>query len=105
MMTPPLQPLRIPAGWTVVFHDFREVDATPEAIAAMIVREDLLQLSHRSPARVVDVGWYGTGEDAAFTVVCIEPDFSGRTLESVRTRDRQVAVATVERFLATYSRQ
>ena len=35
-MTPPLQPLRIPAGWTVAFHDLREVDATPEAIAAMM---------------------------------------------------------------------
>ena len=104
-MTPPLQSLRIPAGWTVTFHDFREVDPTPEAIEAMIVREDLLQLSHAEPPRVVDVGWYGTGEDAAFTVVCAEPDFLGRTLESVRTRDRQLVVATVERFLATYSGQ
>jgi hypothetical protein len=105
-MTAPLQPLRIPAGWTVAYNDFREVEPSPEAFAADLLREDLLQLclSDSNPKRIVDLGWYGPLAEGGFTVVCVERDFHGKALETFRTRDRHAAVLAVERMLELYGR-
>ena len=100
---PPLQPLRIPAGWHVGYNDFREVDATPEAIQADLLREDLLQLVLDTPKRVVDLGWYG-GADGAFRAICCEPDFLGEILADVRCASRLEAVTTIEELLERFGR-
>lgn len=103
-MLHPLQPIRIPVGWTVSYNDFREVNPSSEAVEADLLREDLLQLTLDHPERIVDLGWYGSADDGAFGVVCVEPDFRGKTLASIRTRDRETAVAAVEEFLEQYGR-
>ncbi|MFO0586952.1 MAG: hypothetical protein U0441_05410 [Polyangiaceae bacterium] len=100
---PPLQPLRIPAGWHVSYNDFREVDPTPEAIEADLLREDLLQLVLNTPKRIVDLGWYG-GAEGTYGVICCEPDFLGKTLADVRCASRVEAVAAIEGMLERFGR-
>ncbi len=99
---PPLQPLRIPAGWLVEYNDLREADASPRSIEAAWLREDLLQLKHPRAGLLLDVGWYGDAESGEFAVYVQDGDFHGRCLHEFRSRDRLSVVAEVERLLRSY---
>lgn len=99
MEPPPLQPLRIPAGWVVEYNDLREADASPQSIDAAWLREDLLQLKHLRAGVLVDVGWYGDAESGEFAVYVQDGDFHGGRLHEFRSRDRLAVVAEIERLL------
>jgi hypothetical protein len=99
MEVPPLQPLRIPAGWVVQYNDLREADPSPQSIEALLLREDLLQLRHPKAGVLVDVGWYGDAESGEFAVYVQAGDFRGDCLHEFRSRERLVVVAEVERLL------
>ncbi len=99
-MEPPLQPLRIPAGWIVRYHDLREIDPSPEAFAGSWLREDLLQLINGESGVLVDVGWYPEGNsDGEFSVVVYRGDFRGERTHEYHTPSRLAMVAEVERLL------
>src|SRR4051812_626805 len=104
MGLPPLQPLRIPAGWVVEYNDLREADPSPQSIDASLLREDLLQLKHPGTGVLVDVGWYGDAESGEFAIFVQAGDFRGERLHESRSRDRLVVVAEVERLLLTPGR-
>jgi hypothetical protein len=104
MQLPPLQPLRIPAGWVVEYNDLREADASPLSIDAACLREDLLQLKHPRTGILVDIGWYGDAESGEFVVYVQDGDFRGRRLHEFRSRDRLSVVAEVERLLVSLGR-
>jgi hypothetical protein len=57
-----LQPLRIPAGWSVTFNEFRELDPEaildPDSTLWSYFREDMLQVEHAATSTMVDLGWY-----------------------------------------------
>lgn len=103
----PLQPLRIPSGWTVVYNDgFFEIDPLAEAIPAdkhvCYFKEDMLLLRHSHYNRLLDVGWYPSGdlEHGKYALHLHEGDMdTGRQLHEFRTRDRRALVAEVERLL------
>ena len=102
-MAPPLQPLRVPAGWTVQYHDLREIDPSPAAFADTLLREDLLQLKNRRTNVLVDVGWYLDGNpDGGYAVVVHRGDFQGEQLHEYRTPSRLSLVAEVERLLLSF---
>ena len=99
-MGPPLQPLRIPAGWAVLYHDLREIDPSPEAFAGSWLREDLLQLKNDRADVLVDVGWYPEGDpDGKYSVVMYRGDFRGQRMHEYHTPNRLPMVAEVERLL------
>ncbi len=62
----PLQPLRIPSGWTVEFNDgFYEIDPSAEVIPEdkhiWFFKEDMLLLTHNHYKRSLAVGWFPEG--------------------------------------------
>jgi hypothetical protein len=98
-----LQPLRIPTGWTVAYNDLHEID--PSDVAEddryTFLKEDLLQMKQEHFNRLLDVGWYPSGNlaDGAYGLVVYEGDFHGKLLFELRTADRAQLVAEVERLL------
>src|SRR5688572_29590038 len=102
----PLQPLRIPTGWTVVHNDgLYEIDPSAEAIPSdkrtWFFKEDMLQLKHDNCGRVLDVGWYPDGDlqRGEYTLVLHESDLTGPQIHEFRTRSRKTLVAEIERLL------
>ena len=102
MELPPLQPLRIPAGWMMLYNDFREADPSPQSIAGQVLRDDLLQIKHPRSDILIDVGWYGDADSGRFSISVQEGDFRGRCLHEFHSRDRPRVVAEVERLLLAY---
>jgi hypothetical protein len=103
-----LQPLRIPTGWTVAFNDgLYEVD--PDAVGEedryTFLKEDLLQMVHERFGRVLDVGWYPSGniEEGAYGLHVHEGDWDGKLLFRLSTRDRAELVKEIERLLQDIS--
>ena len=102
-----LQPLRIPAGWTVTYSKLHEIDPldVPDDGRYVFLDEDLLQMRHDRFNRLLDVGWYPPGNvaDGAYGLVVYEGDFNGRLLFEHRTPSRSQMVAEVERLLEEVS--
>lgn len=105
-MQPPLQPLRIPAGWLVQYNNgLYEIDPNPELIPEAdrwwIFKEDMLQLKHERYNRLLDVGWYPEGnlEEGHYGLVMYEGDFTGELLCEYQTSDRTALIAEIERLL------
>jgi hypothetical protein len=106
-MDVPLQPLRIPTGWSVTFNDgLYEIDPSPDAVPAdkhlWFFKEDMLQMQDPHHNRVLDVGWFPSGdlERGEYALHLHEGDWAtGRLLHDFRTRDRRALVAEVERIL------
>jgi hypothetical protein len=104
---PPLQPLRIPAGWKVTYSKLHEID--PALVSDddryWFLDEDLLQMRHDDYNRLLDVGWYPSGNiaEGAYGLVVYEGDFHGRLLFEHRTPSRSELVAEVERLLKEVS--
>ena len=98
-----LHPLRVPAGWEVSYNDFYEVDSAEvdESDRHAVLKEDLLQMKQERLNRLLDVGWYPSGNlaEGAYGLVVYEGDFSGGLLFELRTPDRSRLVAEVERLL------
>jgi hypothetical protein len=100
----PLQPLKVPAGWSIEYHDLRELD--PATGRELNFRDDLLQLVHQLSGCVVDVGWYPSGdmERGQFAVYVVRGDWA-TPLHEFRSRDRVRVVAEIERLLVEYGRE
>jgi hypothetical protein len=106
MMDIRLQPLRIPTGWLVAYNNgLFEVDPHPELVPVedrlWIFKEDMLQMKHERSNRLIDVGWYPSGdlEQGRYGLVVYEGDFRGKLLHELRTRDRSDLVAEIELIL------
>jgi hypothetical protein len=105
-MQPPLQPLRIPAGWLVQYNNgFYEIDPNPELIPELdrwwVFKEDMLQIRHERHNRLLDLGWYPEGnlEEGHYGLVMYEGDFTGELLQEFQTPSRTTLVTEIERLL------
>ena len=99
-----LQPLRIPSGWTVAFNDGLyaiDPDGIGEDDGGTCFREDMLQMTHEHFNRVLDVGWYPSGDlsEGNYGLHVHEGDWHGRLLFELHTRDRARLVSEIERLL------
>jgi hypothetical protein len=98
-----LQPLRIPSGWTITYTKLHEIDPpdVPDDDRYFFLDEDLLQIRHERYNRLLDVGWYPSGNvaEGAYGLIVYEGDFHGRLLFEHRTPSRSELVAEVERLL------
>jgi hypothetical protein len=102
----PLQPLRIPAGWTVVYNNgFYEVDPPGEEVPNddlwVIFKQDMLFLSHQRLNRIIDLGWYPEGDmqSGEYGLSVYEGDFTGRLLHEFFGTDRLKLVEEIESLL------
>jgi hypothetical protein len=109
-MDAPLQPLRIPTGWTVVFNDgLYEIDPVPEAIPEdehlCFFKEDMLLMLHADQKLHLDVGWFPSGDlvRGEYCLVLAESDSYDQPVREFRTRDRSTLIAEIERLLADVS--
>ena len=95
MLRPPtLQPLRIPAGWTVAYNEFTSSNAHDD------LKEDLLQLRHEIKNLLVDLGWYPEGDqNGSYLLLLFEGDFEGTCLAEFRSVNREEIVEVLERLL------
>ena len=108
-----LQPLRVPAGWTVEYNSaFYEVDPiaelVPEEDRWWVFKEDMLQMKHVRQNRLLDLGWGPEGdlERGHYKLVLYEGDFHGRLIHSfTESRDRLATVTEIERILDEVSRR
>ena len=78
------------------------VDAIPEDKHICFFKEDMLQLKHDHRNRLLDVGWFPSGDlqSGEYALHLHEGDWiMGRKLHEFRTRNRQALVAEIERLL------
>lgn len=93
------QPLRIPAGWTVTYNEFRVPDLSRED-GWMDLKGNLLQLRHDRRNRLLDLGWEPEGEPTGRYVMQVyEGDFTGRLLLKREAADLSEIVTLVEQAL------
>ncbi len=103
----PLQPLRIPTGWTVAYNDgLYEIDPSekliPEDKHMWFFKEDMLQLWNADRNLLLDVGWFPSGDlkCGEYALHLHRGDWvSGQKLHAFRTRSRLALVAEIERLL------
>ncbi len=99
-----LQPLRVPGGWHVMHNTFREPN--PDQMLKSVDRwdftEDLFQAVHSRFNRLIDLGWYPSGDlaNGSFLIVLYAGDFHGELLHQFRSRDHSEVTAEIERLLA-----
>lgn len=110
MKNPPLQPLRVSAGWLMAYNSaLYELDPDPVVIPVRdrwhFFKCDMLQLKHVRLNRLLDLGWSPEGdlEQGSYKLQLFEGDFNGTQLLEFRTRDRAALVAEIERIVAAVS--
>ncbi len=104
-----LQPLRIPAGWEVVFNKFLEVDIEDCSVDNenwLDFTEDItyLRRKNRKYNIGIDLGWYpDIDPQGAFHVkVILNENWENPVMEYI-TRERKKVVETIEDLLLRYS--
>ena len=108
--TPALQPLRIPTGWVIEWNLFLEVDPTFEVgdVRSIGFGEDLLQISNKKNAVLLDLGWYSSGDpEGEYRLVAIRKHTDedemrsswDRPLRALSSRLRVEIVQSVEDWL------
>ncbi|WP_437505446.1 RHS repeat domain-containing protein [Sorangium sp. So ce1099] len=97
----PLQSLRIPTGWSVVFNNLCEID--PSQIEARddarweYLEEDLLALRHEPLGATVNVGWYPSMDpDGSFKAELLIGDDWQSPLSTLETRSLSELIAWIE---------
>lgn len=94
-----LQPLRVPAGWTISYNHFHECDASdPDSDDYLI--EDLYQAFNEQHDQLLDIGWYGSMEEGSFGLTLVQHDFRGPELAKYNSRNRQEIVLMAEEWMA-----
>ena len=103
-----LQPLRIPAGWEIVFNKFMETDIEDyldNSDIWMDFTEDILYLKRKNRQYLIgiDLGWYPDMDPSgAFHIkVIVDENWSEPVREYV-TRKRKEAVHIIENLLLRY---
>lgn len=94
-----LQPLRVPAGWTISYNNFHECDASDPDSSDYLI-EDLYQAFNEQHDQLLDIGWYGSMEEGAFGLTLVQHDFRGPELAKYNSRNRQEIVLMAEEWMA-----
>ncbi len=103
-----LQPLRIPAGWEVVFNKFLEIDIEdwPEDDENWFdFTEDITYLRRKSRKHNIgiDLGWYpDIDPQGAFHVMVILDENWEKPVREYVTRERKEVVEIIEDLLLRY---
>lgn len=113
-----LQPLRIPAGWKIIFNDFfalnpaQYTDYDTDFWENFV--EDMLYIVYEQSYKkdkttytkkiAVDLGWYPEMDvNGEFALYVIKDDDWNCPLAEFRSRNQEEIVETIEAFLKKYS--
>jgi hypothetical protein len=112
----PLQPLRIPTGWSIRWNDFCALDPAtiPDADSPLwlYLHEDMLQIENTQTSTIIDLGWYPDGDAAgAFRALVIQRYGDAERdrrawdtpLATHTSRSLHEAVAQLETWLLQYT--
>src|SRR5258705_2985476 len=113
---PPLQPLRIPSGWSVKWNKFYDVEPKFKSYDQLswCFDEDMLYIINDWLQVAVDLGWYPSFKSpGSFGLVAVRLDEDaskpGASRESplrkFRTRSKEKVVRTLERWMEWYANQ
>lgn len=111
----PLQPLRIPQDWRVLYNQFFDVEAKFKTFddTSWDFGEDIYMAEHERAGVLIDLGWYPSHQASGrFRLVAIrayrENDGTEvgewkRPIRELRTRSKRKVVATLEEWMDWYS--
>ena len=113
---PPLQPLRIPAGWKVEWNTFFEVEPKFKSHDQMSWNfgEDMLLITNDWIGITVEMGWYPSNRSPGiFRLVAIRNDQIEKLmglawddpLRELKTGSKKKVVRTVEKWLEWFGNQ
>ncbi|GGE23691.1 hypothetical protein GCM10011571_27200 [Marinithermofilum abyssi] len=97
------QPLRIHAGWTVIFNDFSELDPQiihpeDEETWLWMFLQDLLYLKYCHGPISLDLSWYPAGDpDGSYGLELIKDSDWQNPLRSYSTRDKEKIVDLINK--------
>jgi hypothetical protein len=106
------QPLRVPAGWTMSYSSFYEVDpgsevhvkGLPEGSAWALFNQDMLQMSNAHYDVVLDMGWVPDQDpNGSFVVQVIRGTDWDNPLAEFESRSRPDVVQWIESILRDVS--
>lgn len=100
---PPLQPLRIRSGWTVVFNTFFEVEPQFKSFddTSWNFKEDMLLIDSEQHGVAIDLGWYPSFRaSGSFGLVAVALKGDGadwqHPLRRLHTRSKKKVAAAIE---------
>lgn len=97
-----LQPLRIPGGWIIDYHNFTEYDREIHGDHYLFeLNEDLLQLSlkQESPHLVIDLGWYPSHDATGhYMLFLIKDSHWDLPLAQFVSRSKQEIIEQLEKW-------
>lgn len=96
-LVPPRQPLRIPAGWLLLYNEFYEVAPSAE----WTYRHEVLMARNEDRGRLMDLSWRLDEESSewGFRLAVWSGDWD-ELLHSFRSRDREAVVTELERLFS-----
>lgn len=103
-----LQPLRIPAGWEIVYNKFLETDVeehTENSDIWIDLTEDILYLKRKNKQYMIgiDLGWYPDMEPSgAFHIKVIVDENWSDPIRKYTTRKSKKVVDIIEDLLLRY---
>lgn len=94
-----LQPLRIQAGWEVVFNDFTEYDILLHGENDISeLHEDLLQLYNSRFNLTIDLGWYRE-INRSYCLMIVKDYNWEKPLKEVWTKSKQEVINCIEKWV------
>jgi hypothetical protein len=101
-----LQALRIPAGWSIGWNTFTEVDpqsmknTTSDRCYEYEFDEDMFQATSTYLNLTIDLGWYPSyHSNGSFVLVLIKELRWDQPLKTIKTRDKSKIVTAIENWM------
>ncbi len=96
-----LQPLRLKAGWEIIFNNFTEYDINKHSEDDIIeLNEDLLQLYHKNANLIIDLGWYPNNDkDGQYILLMIKNYDWDFPLEKVISKSKDEIIDCIEKWV------
>ena len=103
MNGPPLQSLIVTQGWTVLYHQFFDIQPSQELVEgdSLLFREDLFQAANARAHRIIDLGWYPEGDFTSghFRVVVHAGDSRGPLLTEFSSKEKDAIVGKMNEWM------
>jgi hypothetical protein len=110
--TPPLQPLRLPMGWAIIWNTFHEIEARFKSWddTSWNFSEDMFHAENKFRGVVIDLGWIPEFRaNGRFVLRAVRRAAGGehynwdRPSRTMTTRSKRKVVDTLEAWLEWYA--
>lgn len=96
-----LQPLRIQAGWKIIYNNFTEYDIhIHDKKDSFELHEDLLQLYHEKANLLIDLGWYPSYDiNGNYLLLLVQNSQWNCPLEQISSTSKKEIIAYIEKWV------